>query len=72
MYIDSIIYVFYLINFNKIIKIKCMKLIINLYNYILYKLKVKCLWKGEGYVYYIMVILYVFTFIDLDIFFEGF
>lgn len=44
MYIDSIIYVFYLINFNKIIKIKCMKLIINLYNYILYKLKVKCLW----------------------------
>lgn len=49
MYIDSIIYVFYLINFNKIIKIKCMKLIINLYNYILYKLKVKCLWRGEGY-----------------------
>lgn len=71
MYIDSIIYVFYLINFNKIIKIKCMKLI-NLYNNILYKLKVKCLWRGEGYVYYIMVILYVFTFIDLDIFFEGF
>lgn len=71
MYIDSIIYVFYLINFNKIIKIKCMKLI-NLYNYILNKLKVKCYWRGEGYVYYIMVILYVFTFIDLDIFFEGF
>lgn len=44
MYIDSIIYAPYLTNFNKIIKIKCMKLIINLYNHILHKSKAKCLW----------------------------
>lgn len=71
MYIDSIIYAPYLTNFNKIIKIKCMKLIINLYNHILHKSKAKCLWRGEEYAYHIVVILHALTLIDLDIPLEG-